>query len=297
MKNICIISHGGRMKCLLKKMGMSTDDKHGMPIKFKNCATILLNITKNNINVSMCHDGKLTKPKNGCKYFVNNVVDPHDIQFKNVNYKNEKYNKMLNILNIKNSDINCDLNIYIVRHGEVYHNTLSLYDKIIQFHDIKDPNITKTGKKQSQEIGNKLNHIAFDYFFVSDLKRTKETLKNMFKNINDNIFVLPCSHELQYVNNGNSDGHQLITSLTNENKTTHKYNDKNNDFLIWDYYYDFYEGVRGENIIFKKCKCRETNMISLSLFIMKSIENNENYNVLDWINKRSSQKIDYKITK
>lgn len=286
-KNICMVSHGGRIKCLLKKLNISVKDENGKSIKFKNCATILLKISKEKINVSMFYDGELQHVKPNCKYFVSNkIIEPYDVPFNGKTYdaENGLYDDILYNLNLKKSDITSDLNIYIVRHGEGYHNTLSFLDKIIYFNDIKDPSITKTGKKQSQNVGNRLENINFDYFFVSDLKRTKETLKHMFKNISDDIYVLPCSHELQYVNNGKSDGHQYLASLTKENQTAHEYDD--DDSLVWDYYHDFYDGIRGDNILNKKCKCRDTTMISMCLFIIGSINCDDCLNISEWINER-----------
>jgi len=288
--NICIVSHGGRIKCLLKKLNISMNNKNNKSIKLKNCATILLKISKKRISTSMFHDGELNYVKSNCKYFVNDAEkESYDTLFnKKEHYAHNcdsTYHKILHNLNLEQSDIVADLNIYIVRHGEGYHNTLSITEKIIYFNDMKDPSITGPGELQSHNIGKKMKNINFDYYFVSDLKRTKETLKCMFTNINNNIFVLPCSHELQYFNNGASDGHQYFASLTKENQTEHKC--QNDDSLVWDYYHDFYDGVRGDNILIKKCKCRDTNMISMCLFIILSIKNNDRLDISEWINERT----------
>jgi broad specificity phosphatase PhoE len=287
--NICMVSHGGRIKCLLKKLNIYANDKN-KSIKFKNCATVLLKISKKQINVSMFHSGELNHVKPNCKYFVNGAKkELYDTSFNKKEYYDcdDAYHNILYNLNLKQSDIIVDLNIYIVRHSEGYHNTLSLLDKIIYFNDIKDPSITNIGKSQSYNIGEKMKNINFDYYFVSDLKRTKETLNHMFTNIDNNIFVLPCSHELQYFNNGASDGHQHLASLTKENQTAHKCSEHNcNDSLVWDYYHDFYDGVRGDNILMKKCKCRDTNMISMCLFIILSIRNDDCLDISEWIDER-----------
>lgn len=285
--NICMVSHGGRIKCLLKKLNISVDDGNGKSIKFKNCATVLLKISKKQIDVSLFHDGELEHVKPNCKYFVKkNIKKTYDTLFdgKTYNSNDIMYDDILDNLNLKRSDITSNFNIYIIRHSEGHHNTLSLYEKIIYFNDLKDPTITKIGKKQSKHVGNALKNIRFDYYFVSDLKRTKQTLNNMFKNINDDVYVLPCSHELQYVNNGNSDGHQYFASLTKENQTGHDYDD--DDSLVWDYYHEFYDGVRGDDVLIKNCRCRDTNMISMCLFIIKSINCGDNIDISEWINNR-----------
>lgn len=58
-----------------------------------------------------------------------------------------------------------------------------------------------------------LNNIKFNYIFVSDLARTRQTIQkilnsNSYHNQIKKIFVLPCSHELDFVKSGQCDGGQ-----------------------------------------------------------------------------------------
>jgi hypothetical protein len=138
--------------------------------------------------------------------------------------------------------------------------------------------------------------------FVSDMKRTRQTLANMYKGIlemkessndlivgiNDSsniieVKVLPCSHELAYVKNSKCDGVSKITA--NENKMNCSIQDSkckievvpnssNQLSVNWDNYVKFYNGkTRGAFINMNKSRCRDTDMITLAV---KDIEDNTN---------------------
>ncbi|EJO5348855.1 alpha-ribazole phosphatase [Clostridium botulinum] len=63
------------------------------------------------------------------------------------------------------------MNIYLVRHGETEQNKRkSFYGKL-------DVGLTKIGEEQSYKVGEFLNNIDFNKIYISDRKRTKQTLE------------------------------------------------------------------------------------------------------------------------
>ena len=72
------------------------------------------------------------------------------------------------------------MEIYILRHAETEYNSKG----IIQGSEV-DSNINTTGILQSDKFYNKYKDIEFDKVFVSNLKRTYQTVKNFveIKNI------------------------------------------------------------------------------------------------------------------
>lgn len=69
-------------------------------------------------------------------------------------------------------------NLYLVRHGQ------SIYNLQNRFTGWKDVELTDLGKKQAIEAGELLKDITFDYCFISNLKRAKDTLKLILSQIN-----------------------------------------------------------------------------------------------------------------
>ena len=62
------------------------------------------------------------------------------------------------------------MKVYIVRHGEVPHNVLKIYSR-----DNED--LTEIGRKQAEELRDKIKHIHFDIVISSPLLRTMHTAK------------------------------------------------------------------------------------------------------------------------
>ena len=142
----------------------------------------------------------------------------------------------------------------LVRHGEAEHNK---YKKTTLIRKT-DTDLIDSGRIGAEKAGEAINnylkttmgatgqHIKIDYYFVSDLKRTRETFKYILHNIekenlsfvnNDEIkiIVLPCSHELVFDSDGQCDGKKNLTDLlTNENKVSctklNKYEPNNDEY-------------------------------------------------------------------
>jgi broad specificity phosphatase PhoE len=143
----------------------------------------------------------------------------------------------------------------LVRHGEAEHNKYKKTTIIRQ----TDTDLIDSGRTGAEMAGKAINnylkttmngntneHIKIDYYFVSDLKRTRETFEYMLHNIekdnlsfvnNDEIkiIVLPCSHELVFDSDGQCDDKKNLTDiLTSENKVSctklNKYNENTNEY-------------------------------------------------------------------
>ena len=67
------------------------------------------------------------------------------------------------------------MRIYIVRHGETKENK----ERIFQGHLPGD--LSKKGIKESQKLKDYFKKITLDHIFCSDLKRAKDTLKEILK--------------------------------------------------------------------------------------------------------------------
>jgi len=66
-------------------------------------------------------------------------------------------------------------NLYLIRHGQ------SIYNLENRFTGWKDVELTALGKAQAKEAGNLLSDINFDYCYISNLKRAKNTLAYILK--------------------------------------------------------------------------------------------------------------------
>lgn len=62
------------------------------------------------------------------------------------------------------------MKIYIVRHGQVNHNLLGLYNR-------EDEDLNETGVKQAEELKEKINNLDYDIIISSPLLRAKHTAK------------------------------------------------------------------------------------------------------------------------
>ncbi len=76
--------------------------------------------------------------------------------------------------------------LVLVRHG------LSDYNKKGLWTGWTDVDLASEGREQARKTGGELKDIHFDYAFVSDLKRTQQTLDEILKVINQNP---PTDHE------------------------------------------------------------------------------------------------------
>jgi bisphosphoglycerate-dependent phosphoglycerate mutase len=202
-----------------------------------------------------------------------------------------------------NFNANKDYVFYLVRHGQAEHN---LYTGTTVFRKI-DTSLTENGRSTTKAAGNAINEDLIKttskliYYFASDLIRTRQTLQGVLNGIDSsnlyletraniiNIIILPCSHELAFVSNGNCDSNVNVGQpFTSENKMSctklNNYSNSTSQFkdcvtfncvtadnvnivanLIWTLYYQFYgNSYRGDTtkkIYGTKKQCRNTSMI------------------------------------
>ena len=137
---------------------------------------------------------------------------------------------------------------------------------------IIDPGLTLEGIKQSNNIFDEIKKINFDCVYVSDLLRSRETIsyalsKNLYK---DNVYVLPCSHELSY-NDINCENTSLFSLDFNNKMTTNIDKTLNiiNNSLIWYYYIIFNSHLKKRDNV---NNCMKTSMISQCLNIYNQEE-------------------------
>ena len=69
-------------------------------------------------------------------------------------------------------------NLYLVRHGQ------SIYNLENRFTGWKDIGLTELGENQAKEAGQILENVSFDYCYISNLKRAKNTLEFILNEIN-----------------------------------------------------------------------------------------------------------------
>jgi len=69
-------------------------------------------------------------------------------------------------------------NLYLIRHGQ------SIYNLENRFTGWKDIGLTELGENQAKEAGQILENVSFDYCYISNLKRAKNTLEFILNEIN-----------------------------------------------------------------------------------------------------------------
>lgn len=305
-------------------------------LRWQNCSVLKLVITPNSSGgkkyysfmLSLIYSGEIdpTEHKPNNKYWTTKNVDA----FTDVNNKYIRFAGLSGQINISdlsdeivNTQNNKDISmtIYLVRHGQASHN---LYSGTFQKANIssskQDTKLTDLGRNMAIDAGAAINmdlgqNTKINYIFASDLIRTRETLLSLLGSIEQthfhikktsesrdivelDVIILPCSHELLYVSDGNCDSatnmRQPFTpenamSCTNMNNYTYesaKYIDcvrnvvsrKDNEnktirvIFDWNFYKNFYDNSYRGNLMNKfsgnKKQCRKTSMIGVMMDII-----------------------------
>lgn len=286
---------GKRKSLPLVKKGGS---KSKMP-RFKNGSVLEVVITKENIHLRLVVEGDIDEEKASYLYYVRPGNEETDVGAIRGRYMVTPFMPMTlpNILypQVKENETYV---FYVARHGQAKHNLANTRVKKAMklLKGEKDTSLTDTGYEQAVKTGTKLRDFIKTseygiptYFFISDLKRTRQTLEGIIVGLNQEtvreppiedpvkdiqeIVVLPCSHELNYKSTGNCDGNQNITP--SENITTCSTRDPScltagNYPINWDYYYEFY-GNSTRSSLCKSCghqRCRDTDMINEAIKII-----------------------------
>ena len=71
-----------------------------------------------------------------------------------------------------------DRNLFLVRHGQ------SIYNLQNRFTGWKDVELTDLGKEQAKEAGELIKDVIFDFCYISNLRRAKDTLELILNQIN-----------------------------------------------------------------------------------------------------------------
>ena len=267
--------------------------------RFMNCSILEVTINMDTITINLIYSGNLAEKKPERVYFVTQPdyeeiknKSPQELGYKptpffEISVKNNFYP-----LNGKDKFV-----FYIVRHGQGTHNVKKSMEK--------DTSLTGPGTGQAYAAGDYFRkYISYGYakmpqfLFISDLKRTRQTLENFLSGtktkIRAPIAVLPCSHELIYKKDGNCDGAQGITAPENTTSysgsnhekfdtasVNYSSNDRNSSsplvqgmYIEWGPYKKFYgTGKRGMICTRMNCgtqHCRKTDMIKEAIEMIKT---------------------------
>lgn len=193
-----------------------------------------------------------------------------------------------------NTNIDKNIDIYIVRHGEGIHNT-TLLGKFKNIMNITDALLTTEGQNMAIKAGKwlktYLDKKTFINLFASKLQRTRQTLFYLLQafQIEQNkkkFIIIPCSHELQnFIESGECDAHNEGKIVPPENRSKcicglgdtisckdiiklQETKDCKENFgyeNIWTYYNIFYR--IGEK---DRSKCRDTNFIEQIILILNN---------------------------
>lgn len=289
-----IATHNARIRCLLDKILKSEEqfnqlsyrDDDEEEVRIKNCAIIRLVINHTGVKLTMEYEGELDpdeKKSSKRKYYITEKQETkeNEVVFNQVFYNEFK----LDTLQIKSDDLNNNEYVfYIVRHGQGVHNLAWAT------HMVLDTDVTPLGKEQALKAGEQLytimnqNGDTLNYTFASDLVRTRQPIIGLYEGINtndnkfkppDSIIILPCSHELKFVE-GNCDSKKESFKIgTRENDSKCSIQDKyteckviklyNTDIEIdWSQYMD----ENYNNGIIRNMDCSNTNMIKIAIEII-----------------------------
>ena len=245
-----IITHNSILRCFLDKI--TKDGDVFLNTRFKNNVILKITVKEYMSSLEMISEGNLDSkkeekenllPKN--KYFIKNDFGHY-------------YTNLDSYWNI----LGYNLEIYIVRHGVAYHNIRNVFTK----HLVYDTSLVPNQNKISEVKKYIPKYTEINYFFLSPLIRTRQTLLNLYPNIeNKKIVILPCSREIGSVKGDCRQ--EKIKPFENRTYPSNKYkpNDKKN--ITWDWsFYDREKGkcAEGSNMVYEMIKYIFYNEIHLT---------------------------------
>ena len=329
-KTSILVSHQARIKCYLNKFksqfpeGKINRFMNGCILKLTRKideeklrqATTSRNDNNTWIEtIELVHDGEIGEKKPDYIYYSTEGSEPPtDV---NGQYQIIQFPTLERPLPEKetiNHDPNKTYVFYIIRHGQAEHNVKEEWGPSKQLSSKnRDTSLTingdSSGQKQAQRAGQSLytllnnnndnnndnNNKSFPSshgvtLFVSDLKRTRQTLQNIIYGITSqgigldspiNVNVLPCSHELAYNKKGDCDGVKSIfaaspventmncticgESICEDKPLCNKLTLGNTNIKFnWNNYKTFYQGTR-TNPGKQRKHCKDTNMITYAI--------------------------------
>ena len=290
-------------------------DKWKMP-RFKNGSVLRCIITHDKIKLDLLVEGEIDENKPKYVYYVNHKNVLNDAGALEGKYKVTAFDPM-ELRNTTYPIGKDDTYVfYIVRHGQATHNLLKgMRQKMGSvLSGQKDTDLTPEGTRQATRSGAEFAKLfvargqddntvypdgnialAPSYIFTSDLRRTRQTAQAFLNSViaitpNTKIaqriisnnqdhrwIVLPCTHELAFVDSGYCDGFQKLLPTPPENQMTCDVNDNHcgissDDYTInWEQYSRFYGSSTRSNTC-RGCgarKCRDTDMIKEAITIIQ----------------------------
>lgn len=275
--NILLVSHNDRLRCFLIDYFKETLDKtlntvnkrfrghgHGSfkEIRFKNACVLKLTLFENKCTFDLIYGGDVTHRKDGCYFKA--VNDPEI----NINHRSIDVTFPKTTIDIDDKfegfNPNIMYNIFIVRHGEAWHNINKIHYKF-------DTDLTEGeggGRESVAKTGKFLSNLGmkFDYVFSSPLYRAIQTTQIILEKIgasseNTLIQILKCSNEVKFCTTGKCDNKinemQNIapenTSMCNINPRLSKCAAVEEYNIAWDWYRNL------------KIDCSDTNFVNLIL--------------------------------
>mgnify|MGYP003970462525 CR=1 FL=1 len=285
--------------------------------RFKNGSVLRCIITHDKIKFDLLVEGEIDEKKPKYVYYVKSENVSNDAGALLGKYKVTAFDPM-ELINTTYPIGKDDTYVfYIVRHGQATHNILKCTTQKMGnvLCGQKDTTLTLEGSHQANRSGAEFAKLfvardsdgrtvypdgniglAPRYIFTSDLRRTRQTAQYFLTSLTGNIsnskmaeriikntqdhrwIVLPCTHELAFVNSGYCDGFQNpLLPTPPENKMTCDVNDDkcgltSEDYAInWDHYSTFYGSSTRSNIC-RGCgarHCRDTDMIKEALSIIQ----------------------------
>jgi hypothetical protein len=244
MYDIILVSHSKRIRKFIDQFF----DNFDINKRFMNCAILkLYNDDNNFVNIKLIYKGDLDPSENRARDIYYDIDE-----FNSFNYKTKKLVMPNNV------------NIYLIRHAQGYHNLNNTLIKKIKSlnnnHILKDPQLTEKGKIQAKNTGLFLKNIINNNIlcFCSILLRTRETISlilNQFDfnkiKFNKEIYVLPGAHEITnfiipelfIINNG-----QCVNKYSN--RILYNCDFIINDINIFKFNWNYYSYIKKNNIKF-----------------------------------------------
>ena len=262
-----IVSHNSRIQCILQKIVTHTETR------LKNCCILKMEVNKiNGVNIEMIYEGSVSKK---------------DAASSKTYFDIGSFNAIFNvqhgtgIKNLKIDTIDDTYTFYIIRHGQSTHNERTNYGLTLDT-SLSDTSTDTAECKQYLDKNTELllmNPVKYskthyskaEHYFVSDLKRSRQTMNVLFP-YKDHI-ILPCSSEVT-ANNGNGNCDGGISMSGNENYPScniQSIKAKHTDCIgKWDHYLKFYGGkMRHTHNVYRK-HCTDTTMIAEAIKIMSN---------------------------
>lgn len=288
-----LVTHQNRIKCLLNSF---IDVKYN----FGNCSILEMRFgrEKNQIryDIELIFDGFIKPDK---KYYTSSPSSKKNL------FHFQKIHRLTNsFLDIPSSSLspNVEYIFFIIRHGNSTHNQYNIFTKIKSLYKT-DTLLTEKGEEQAVEIGEFMKlylqnqKLSIQNIFVSDLKRTRQTMTIVIHQIHPNtqseMIVLPCAHELSYFNEANCDKKMINywrggfagenkmrcdprTCNIESNETNHCCRVKYGNTILrvnWDYYDSFYQNKQRKDIYYNESKetCFDSNMIKNAIDIINQL--------------------------